>query len=894
MSKRISTVILSGASLAALTAAIPAAAQERGLMTDEILITAQKREEIARDVPISVTAYGRDFLETVGINDIEELSEFVPGLNVQLQSPNNPAYVIRGITSDEGSTQQPPRVSVYYNGVDISRSRGSTFEAFDIERVEVVKGPQATLFGTAALAGAISVTTGQPQEEFEAEVYAGYGDYDYQKFGGYVTGGNDLMQARLAAQYRKRDGYVENLAPGQDDLQGVGVFGLRKSLRFTPTDNVTSDLIFTFETHDAPATAFKSGVIAPPGGDTSPFSPAYLSGPFDNNTGGSGDLTQGALRYEGITNFGALGGLVPFPTTLRADEVAAHLGSDELSFERDVYDISSTTEWQINDKWTSTLVLGYRDYENLEVFDADGSVVPLLDIAENSFGNQFTAELRFNIDNNERLNSVFGVNYFYEDAERRLPQVIDEAVFLSCIVLDDGAFDINLPGCVGGDGFPLQQNFNPATSAMFPTIPAASSPGIYYPIEFVDIAENRAYSAFADFTIDITDRLEFTFGARYIYEEREGALSSDVPSSFLIEGLLLPDVELFNQNLPFVAPFITAPFTDDFLAANFEAIVTGSLTSEQLPGLSAAQLQILNEDILQATFINPQNGLPFGSTALLQGFTNTNGQFSNTAIDDDDILPRFNLLYRLTDDVNLYATVAKGRRSPVVTYSQSEPFQPFFLDAETMWNYEAGFKGAFFDNRIQAEGSYFYQDYTNFTVSEIDITSGERPLTLTGAVNQGIELSVIGNVLEGLDAGTTFAWIDSEIEDDPANEQFAGKRFRLQPEYSGSVFFDYSRPITEAFSGFLTTTYSYRSQVFFEADNEPIDGIPIEEDDVHLVDLRLGIESQEYGWELSGFVQNLTDAEYVVDGGNTGGSLGIPTFIAGPPRLWGVEVRKRF
>ncbi|MEM8987012.1 MAG: TonB-dependent receptor plug domain-containing protein, partial [Pseudomonadota bacterium] len=421
---------LQGASLAALSAAFvqPAAAQDRGFVPDEILVTAQKREERAFDVPIPVVSYDKGFFDTAGIQDIEELSEFVPGLNVQIQSANNPSYVIRGITSDDASTQQPPRVSVYYNGVDISRARGSNFEVFDLDRVEVVKGPQATLFGTAALTGAISVITAKPEKEFSAEAYAGYGADDYTKVGGFVTAGTDTVQGRLAGQYRRRDGYIENLAPGEDDLQGFDVFALRPSFAFTPVDELRVDVVFTYETHDSPGVGFKSGVIAPPGGDTSPFTPAYLSGAFDNATAGSGTAQNGLVRYDGVVTTPG-GGFTTSLTPLPNGTVENQLRSNSIGLDRDVYDVSITTEWKIDDTWTLTGIFGYRDYENLETFDADGSVVPLIEISENSSGDQMTGELRFNIDNGSRLKSFFGFNAFVEDAERALPQVVDEAIF---------------------------------------------------------------------------------------------------------------------------------------------------------------------------------------------------------------------------------------------------------------------------------------------------------------------------------------------------------------------------------------------------------------------------------------------------------------------------------
>ena len=137
---------------------------------ERIEVTAQKRTQSIVDVPASISAFDGKRLEELGLSELDMISDLTPGLVIQEQSPNNPGFVIRGITSDSGSSQISPRVSIYYNGVDVSRSRGSYFELFDIERVEVVKGPQATLFGTAAAVGAISVITRKPDDFDNAEL----------------------------------------------------------------------------------------------------------------------------------------------------------------------------------------------------------------------------------------------------------------------------------------------------------------------------------------------------------------------------------------------------------------------------------------------------------------------------------------------------------------------------------------------------------------------------------------------------------------------------------------------------------------------------------------------------------------------------------------------------
>ena len=142
-----------GADLSPLRIAL----KEQTLMLDGLTVTSQKRVQAIQEVPISITSFDGDFLSDIGVQELDRFADYVPGLQVQIQSVNNPGFVVRGITSDNGDARIQPRVSVYQNNVSISKSRGSVVEMYDLERVEVLKGPQGTLLGRAAQIGAINI-----------------------------------------------------------------------------------------------------------------------------------------------------------------------------------------------------------------------------------------------------------------------------------------------------------------------------------------------------------------------------------------------------------------------------------------------------------------------------------------------------------------------------------------------------------------------------------------------------------------------------------------------------------------------------------------------------------------------------------------------------------------
>jgi len=485
-------MIIARSTLAALlaTTAMPALAQAPA--TDavgegDIIVTAQKREEREVDVPITLSVATGERLRKLGVSDLDELSFFIPGLNIQEQSANNPGIVIRGITSDSGSAQQGPRVTLYYNGVDISRSRGSYQDLYDIERVEVIKGPQATLFGTASAVGAISIISARPKPGVSGELTGGFGNFEQVLAAGNLNVGNEKLAGRIAFAFKKRDGYVRNLAPNQDNLNGQNQLGVRGSLRWTPDSNLTVDLIGTYDRQRNPGTAFISRALPTAAGPGNPFGVA--------NLGGS-----------------------PYST--------AALGGPKLGLKRDVYDANLTVNWGFADGWNLTLVNGYREFDSREIFDADGSAAPFLEFAEISTGYQFNQETRFSY-TSDRFRGSFGFNYFYEKNRQNVPFSTEEGVYLQCAAR-------LVPGlaCVAANG-------TVAAAGATAILTGGAATAIPYTSVFENQGKNDAWSAFAEATFVPTPSLELTAGVRVLIEKRRSGFFARVPRSVISGGASL-------------------------------------------------------------------------------------------------------------------------------------------------------------------------------------------------------------------------------------------------------------------------------------------------------------------------------------------------------------------
>lgn len=736
---------------------------------EEIIVTAQKRQQTLLEVPVTVTAYSGDFLKRIGVEEFDALSSFVPGLIVQEQSVNNPGFVIRGITSDSGQANIAPRVSVYFDGIDVSRSRGSIFELHDIERVEVVKGPQATLFGSAASVGAISVISAKPQKEIAGSISGGVGNFQEIKTRGFLTGGSDQVQGRVAWVYKKRDGFIENFAgkpgsqtptgPEEPALNGTDTFAARASVRLTPSDAFKLDLIGNYQKDTPPASSFKSRRFPPTGGSADPNSYAEL--------GGS-------------------------PLSVQ------HLG-DRLGINRETYSITAVADYQSSDAWNFQSITGYRKFDSLEVFDADGTAAYWLEFAEDAKGDQLSQELRANY-TGESLNAFIGASYFHEDGTQRVPFSTDLGVYVVC--------SGGVPGlaCFRPDG---------RTNSILPA-------RVPYTQEFSNYGDFDTWSVYADASYDITESIEITAGLRYLSEDRTSGASGIAPNTPLTGAPLLP-------------------------------------------------------------------------------FSNTNGQIVEVGDTYDAFIPRFNLNYRPTQDLSLYATVGKGRRSPVIDVTGSlvagvARANPTFIPAEIVWNYEGGFKSVLANNTLTVDGAVFYQEYSSFQTSAI-VNGQIRPLNGGSATMKGAELAISAQPVEALNMFATGSYIDAQFDktDDAGNAQvFAGNRFRLQPEWAFSAGLTYEAPIGSAGNVFVTPIWTYRGKVFFEDRNTPIAGFEIAQPGLHLVNLRAGYRTENNAWEVTAYVENVFDEDYIIDAGNTGGSFGTPTFIAGPPRFYGIEVTRKF
>ena len=298
--------LLAGAAMVAIiTVAQPASAQ---LLMEEVTVTAQKRSQSAQDVGISITAFSREQLEAMGYTNAQEVTAMAPGVStLQPNGEANYSIGIRGVANNDFTTNVESPVAVYVDEVYISQMSGAGFMLFDIERVEILRGPQGTLFGRNATGGLVHYVTTKPGEEFGGYGSISYGSFSRLKFQGAVNLPiNDKLAVRASASTHQGDGYVTNrLQPGTK-LNNANESAGRLQFLFTPNEDVDILLNARFGNQDIRTGFFENVSAENPDGVLTPTVPNttlnnYLDNDGDVFTGDYNEPGHNKLETYGFT-----------------------------------------------------------------------------------------------------------------------------------------------------------------------------------------------------------------------------------------------------------------------------------------------------------------------------------------------------------------------------------------------------------------------------------------------------------------------------------------------------------------------------------------------------------------------------------------------------------------
>ncbi|MFZ5609584.1 MAG: TonB-dependent receptor [Pseudomonadota bacterium] len=367
------STLLTTTAVVALTS-IAAHAQESAprpaaAVLEEILVTAEKREASLQDTPVSVTALSGDMLQAIGITNFEDFQFFVPGITITNDSM---AIVnVRGIGTSAFGVATDPSVAVYYDGVYIPRPTTGYQDMFDVERLELLRGPQGVLFGRNATGGSLNIISKAPSDELEGTFGVTIGNLERRTFSGTVSGPlSDRVRARATLMKNDRDGRYKDIVTGED-YQNQDTFAGRFTLAMDVTD--------AFET--------------------------VLRADFnrDNETG------YPSTRLSYPAEFAAAGATIP----TRPDDVAFDtLPQNDVK----VWGISATNTYTAS-AVTFKSITSYRKSTVAQIIDADATDLFLFDITLDENSKTFTQELQLTNNDPERLEWILGAFYLNEKGD---------------------------------------------------------------------------------------------------------------------------------------------------------------------------------------------------------------------------------------------------------------------------------------------------------------------------------------------------------------------------------------------------------------------------------------------------------------------------------------------
>ena len=371
---------LAAPALQAQDAPAAEAARTSATELDTITVTARRRVESIMDVPVAVSAFGEEQLKDLQATDISGLQGAVPNLNiVQGRGSSNTVNVfIRGIGQPDSLQTFDPGVGMYVDDVYYSRINGALFSLFDVQQVEVLRGPQGTLYGKNSTGGAIKVNTKNPFDDQGGAVEVGIGSFGRTDFRAYLGEQlSDRAAFSIAGAYLKNDGYVEDPVTGED-YNGEDTIALRGKLALRPSDSFSATLSADYTRQDNALTLGQS--TAPLIRTDLAFGPVVLQQPDTDE-----------YNFESRTSF-------------RPDQ------GQEMTHKG----VSANLQWELGEQWSAKSISAWRKLDTSSYIDIDASEWELGDVLVEVDQEQVSQELQLQYDNGSNMQAIFGAYYMNE------------------------------------------------------------------------------------------------------------------------------------------------------------------------------------------------------------------------------------------------------------------------------------------------------------------------------------------------------------------------------------------------------------------------------------------------------------------------------------------------
>ncbi|MWV26472.1 TonB-dependent receptor [Aurantiacibacter rhizosphaerae] len=823
--------------------------QTRQNQTNVIVVTAEFREANLQDTPIAITAVNADMLEARGQTDISQVANQAPNVTLTPQPQNGGSGLIafiRGVGQVDFNYALDPGVGVYVDDVFIPTLSASLLELMDLDRIEVLRGPQGTLAGKNSIGGSIKLFSARPKGDGSGYLRATYGSFDRIEMRGMADFAvTEDVAVRVSGFGRSVDGYVtqldyglthpgsnvpSNLARGRDNADRITMGGSstaagRIALRWEPSDrfewNISADYTST-QGEAGPTVLIAAGQ---PTGGAFPFDP-FSSNPATDANGNPWlvgvDGTNVPVNcafvptgpYSCDTLSGDYGdpGFIAYSNFLDAKEPTQQapykpyfaLQNQDFSG----WGVHSNMTYDVSDNMQLVWIASWREYESIWGQDQDATPVPVAQLDNQLNHRAWSHEVRLNFE------------------------------------VADGFVE----GTVGGFYLDQDGEYTARVDLNYAGIDFIHGP---------DTTPSTTKAVFATATVRPTDMLSFTGGIRYTKDKKT--------------------YTYFRSN-----PDGTVPFRE---ADNLF-----------IPGIPACEF------FLGAPTAGP-TGIGNTPNCLLTGLFDVPGEFKGDRWDW-----RIAADYRFSDQFLTYASVTTGFKgggvnprpffgpsagdcSALPPGSTAPCNQINSFNPETIITYEVGFKADLLDRTLRLNGAAFWNDYSDI-ILQLTACPGSpclQPNNVGSAEVKGFELEFSAYPVDGLSLDGGIAYLDFQYTDTGTSGLTGDEITPYTPEWSGSLGIQYDYDFSGG-SMMARLDGAYQSKIFTEANNSIWSRI----DSRFLANARVAYTTPDEDWTVALEVRNLLDKYYYLSVSDVTGSLGVVTGVPGMPRTFAVSVQRDF
>jgi len=812
-------------------------------LLEEITVTAQRREQNLQDVPIAISAVTAQAIEDRGLTNVAQISDFTPNVQMDGTSPFSGSSsvlspYVRGIGQNDFAFNLEPGVGVYVDGVYLARTIGANVDLLDIDRIEVLKGPQGTLFGRNTIGGALNITTRRPADEFSYRGELTVGDFSRTdfRFSVDVPSDNGNVLSSIALSMKNRDGYQERIPfPGAagfvfdqfDDFLvadrtthgesgGEDADNLRAKVLWAVNDNVEVTFAADYSSVDeegVPNTLLALDINAAPADPFDGLIDGTLAGLYDTCVllppavlAGIPPLANICLSPRAVIGTpmaGAQGPYMPYgPWFFISDSFTSTVNPDTgnpEAFTAVGVDIDKTyaegNNYSIIDNFGFSLtfdvelggatlksITAIRDLDALFGQDQDGSPLQIIDPSFDTHQEQISQEIQIGgTAADDRLSWLAGLYYFQEDGD-----LTDFVTF----------------------------------------------PGGLLQIFGENFFDNDAWAAFTHLNFALTDRWSLTLGARYTDEHKEFDGRQRDLNQLLIKLLVTPPT--------------SPPYPDPNDVTRF---------------------------------------YPLGVNVK---------DFTDTSV-------RAGAEYRFADNVMGYVSYSEGFKSggwttrlsfPHMTIEANPPQNPDRLDfdPETATSYEIGVKSELLDRRVMLNTALFTTDYENIQVL---VQQGISPVFANAGDGDisGLEVELTGVLTDRFSLTGSLGYLDAEYTRlDPGIVPLSvlnpetldlNDKFINTPDLSYSLGGEYRFPLQAGGDLSVRLDYIYKDEIA----NDIMNNALLVQDEIDLVNLALSYTPAGGNWSLSFGGRNLTDERYIMSGFRNDGG-GVTSANYSRPKEW--------